>query len=388
MARKKKENERQMIDGIRKSSDLKHWEAAVFTGQYKDPERKIPIYEWVYGDTEKEVREKRDALRYKIKNKDYVISRDTTLGEYLDEWIELHKANIAETTYELYKMYIKKHIKPVIGNIKLQDIIPMTLKMFYGFKLQPGPDITLKNGTVKKGKALSTNTVRKFHILLREALQEAKLNSLILNNPADNVPPPAKEKYIPKIIDKENYFKLLDAVKGTYDEIYIVLAGGLGFRRGEVIGLRWEDVDFKNKTITVSQSITRFTKEITKKPKNESSFRTIAMPKYVSDILEEYKKNQKVIQLNGRICDKFKPQSYSKHFKALLEKHGLPPVRFHDLRHFNAIVMMMKGVPDKVAAETLGHSQVSTLREIYQHVIDDAKKSVANTMDEFFTARK
>lgn len=386
MARKKKENPRQMVDGVRRAKDLIHWEAAVFTGQYD--EKGKPIYKWEYADSEKEARAKRDESKYKIKNNIFVNPTDITLGEYLDEWIELHKANIAETTYELYKLYIRKHIKPIIGNIKLQSIIPMTLKMFYAKKLQPGPDITLKDGSMKKGKALSSNTVRKFHILLREALQEAKLNSLILNNPADNVPPPVVEKYKPKIIDKENYFKLLDAVKGTYDEIYIILAGGLGLRRGEVIGLRWEDVDFKNGTITISQSITRFTKEVTKKPKNESSFRTIVMPKYVSDILEEYKKSQKIIHLNGRICDKYKPQSYSKHFKALLEKHGLPPVRFHDLRHFNAIIMMMKGVPDKVAAETLGHAQVSTLREIYQHVIDDAKKSVANTMDEFFSARK
>jgi integrase len=386
MARKKKENERQMIDGVRRSKDLIHWEAAVFTGQYND--KGNPVYEWVYGDTEKEVKGKRDDLRYRIKNSGYVMSSDTRLGEYLDEWLETHKPNIAETTYELYKMYIRKHIKPEIGNVKLQDVLPMTLKKFYAIKQRPGPDVTLKDGTVKKGKALSGNTVRKLHSLLHTSLQEAKINCLILNSPAENVPTPTYTKFTPKILETENFFKLIDAVKGTYDEVYIILAGGLGMRRGEVIGLRWEDIDFKKGTITISQSITRFTKEVIKEPKNASSFRTIAMPKYVSDTLEEYKKSQKVVQFKGRICDKFKPQSYSKHFRVLLEKNGLPPVRYHDLRHFNAIIMMMKGVPDKVAADILGHAQVTTLRKTYQHVIDEARTSAANTMDDFFTARK
>lgn len=386
MARVKKEEPRQMVDGVRRAKDLIHWEARVFTGRYNA--KGNPIYEWVYGDSEKEVKEKRDVLKYKIKNNLYVKPTEVTLGEYLDEWIELHKANIAETTYDLYKMYIKKHIKPKIGDIKLSAILPMTLQKFYNEKLQPGPDIVLKNGTVKKGKALKNKTVRKFHILLREALENAKLNNLILNNPADNVQPPKSEKFVPQIMKEDDYFKLLEAVAGTYDEVYILLAGGLGLRRGEVLGLRWCDVDFKNKIITINQSITRFTKEVVKMPKNESSMRTIAVPQHILDALEEYKRNKKVIQLDGRICDQHKPQSYSKHFKALLEKHNLPPVRFHDLRHFNAIIMMMKGIPDKVAAETLGHAQVSTLREIYQHVLDDAKRSVANTMDEFFAARK
>jgi integrase len=386
MARKKKDNPRQMIDGVRRAKDLIHWEAAVFTGQYD--EKGKPKYKWEYADSEKEAKAKRDESKYKIKNNIFVDSTDITLGEYLDEWIELYKLNIAETTYELYKKYIDVHIKPVIGDIKLQKIIPMTLKMFYKNRMETSREVKTKKGLVNKFAPLKANSIRKLHSLLHNALREAQVNNLILNNPADNVEPPKYEKFVPNILEPENYFKLCDAVVGTYDEIFITLAGGLGLRRGEVIGLRWEDVDFKNKTLSISQSITRFTKEVTKKPKNESSFRTIAAPKYILDILEEYKKNQKVIQLNGRICDKFKPQSYSQHFKTLLEKFNLPPVRYHDLRHFAAIVMMIKGIPDKVAAEILGHSQVTTLRKTYQHVIDESRTSAANTMDEFFTARK
>lgn len=386
MARKKKENPRQMVDGVRRAKDLIHWEGRVFTKQYDA--KGYPIYDWVYGDTEKEVKEKRNELKYKIDNNLYVSPSSTTLGEYLDEWIELYKLNIAETTYDLYRMYIDVHIKPVIGHIKLQKIIPMTLKSFYKNRMETPREVKTKKGQINKYPPLGANSIHKLHSMLHNALNEAVSNNLIPANPADKVTLPEPIKFVPEVVEPENYFKLLDEVAGTYDEVFIVLAGGLGLRRSEVIGIRWKDVDFKEKKITISQAITRFTKEVTKKPKNNSSIRTLPMPQYISDILEEYKKNQKIIQLDGRICNKFKPQSYSQHFKALLEKHKLPAVRFHDLRHFAAIVMMIKGVPDKVAADILGHSQVTTLRKTYQHVLDESRRSVANTLDEFFTARK
>jgi integrase len=386
MARIKRENPRQMIDGIRRTKDLKKWEVQVPTGQFNvngNSKQK-----WVTVDgTENDARYFRAELMYKIKNNLYINPKDVTLMQFLEEWLELHKSNIAETTYELYKMYLRVHINPLIGSYKLSKIIPMTLDKFYMDKLKPGQDKRTKTGKLIKGKTLKGKTVRKFHTLLREAFEYARKNQLITSNPADNANPPQEEKYMPTILAAESFFQLLDAVKGTYDEIYILLAGGLGLRRGEVIGLKWGDIDEKNKTLTIRRSIVHYNKDLEKSPKNNTSFRTIAVPDYILESLKNYKDKQKILKFDGRICDKYKPQSYSKHFSALLEKLQIPSVRFHDLRHFKAIIMMTNGVPDKVAAEILGHAQVATLREIYQHVLDDMKRKEANLMNDFFTSR-
>lgn len=375
MARTKKDNPRQMVDGIRRTVDLKRWEAAVFTGEYD--EKGKPVYEWITGDTRKEVAKLRDEIKNQINYGMYVRPSDMTLGEYLLDWLEDYKTNIESTTYELYKIYITKHINPEIGRVRLQDVIPMTLRKFYNKKLE----------------TQSSNTVRKYHSLLHNALSSAVDDKLIRENPAKDllkkINALKKTKYKPVVVlSKEDFFKLLDAVEGTYDEIYIILGGCLGLRRGEVLGLRWRDVDFKNKTITISQTFTRFSKNIIKDPKTESSRRTIKAPSYVMDALEAYRKRQKIINLDNRICWEYLPQSYSHHFRALTQKLGLPNVRFHDLRHFAAVMLLLKGVPDKVAAEMLGHSQVATLREIYQHVIDEMKDQAANAIDEVMAQNK
>lgn len=369
MARPKKDNPRKMTNGIRRTADLKRWEAAVSTGE-KDKDGK-PVYEWITGETRKEVEILRDEIKNKVNHGRYISPSQYTLGEFMDEWIEVYKTNIDDNTYELYKMYIRKHIKPSIGHIPLQDIIPMTLQKFYNEKL----------------KKQSPNTVRKYHSLLRNSLNSAKINRLIIDNPAVDVTPPKKVKFVPNVLAKEDFFKLLDAVKGTYDEIYIVLGGCLGLRRGEVIGLRWGDVNFKNKTITINRTVTRFVKEREKDPKNESSQRTIKAPQFVIDTLEEYKKNQKVISMTNRICSEYKPQSYSHHFKKLTSDLGITGIRYHDLRHFAAVILLLKGVPDKVVAGMLGHAQVTTLRETYQHIIDEMKTQAADVMDNFMESR-
>lgn len=386
MAKIKREHPRQMINGVRRTKDLKKWEVQVPSGQLN--KNGNPAQKWVTVDgTEKDAQEYRAELLYKIKHNLYVNPTEATLEEYLYEYLDLHKPNIEETTYELYKMYIRVHISPVIGPYKLNKILPMTLKMFYKNRMETWREVKTKKGQINKYKPLSSNSIRKLHSFLHGAFNEAVLNNLILTNPTDKVEAPKKVKYIPQILDAENFFKLLDAVKGTYDEIYIMLAGGLGLRRGEVIGLRWKDLNEKDNTITIKQSITHFIKDVTKDPKNDSSFRTIAVPSYIMDVIHKFKTSKKVISISGQICDKYKPQAYSSHFKNLLKKHNIPVVRFHDLRHFKAIIMMSNGVPDKVAAEILGHSQVATLREIYQHVIDDMKRKEASMMNEFFQKR-
>lgn len=320
----------------------------------------------VYGKTESEVEEKLIEIEYEKKNSIYVKGSSATLESYLNEWIKIYVERKAETTAELYKMYIEKHINPEIGGLVLKKVLPFDIQKYVNKKL----------------KDLSPNTVNKLFVLLNRAFSDAVKNQLLKSNPCDGVDRVYKKKYKPRVCTESDILKLLDLARGTFDEICIVLAAFIGLRRGEVFGLRWEDIDFKNKKISIKKTKVRWNKYIEKEPKNESSCRTIKVPEFVIVLLENYRNGKKV--LTQYACDEYKPQSYSKHFKKLLEDNKLPAIRFHDLRHYNATMMLRYGVADKVAAGRLGHAQVSTTREIYQHVLEDMDTNAANIIDEVY----
>lgn len=321
---------------------------------------------YIYGKSYTEVEEKQIELLYDLQNSLYVKGAKTKFGVYLDEWVNNYTENKSETTAELYKMYAEKHVKPLLQGYQLDKILPVHITKFCNQKLKEG---------------LSKNTVGKLFAFLNRAFKDAVRNRIIKYNPCDGAERPKKEKFTPEIYTEEQMIKLLTLVRGTFDEICIVLAGYVGLRRGEIFGLKWKDIDYENCTITVTDTIVRWNKYVEKGPKNESSQRKIKAPQFVIELLQEYRKNN----INSiRVCEEFKPDSYSKHFKNLLIKHNLPQIRFHDLRHFNATIMLRYGVPDKVASKRLGHSQVSTTREIYQHVVADMDIEAANILEKSY----
>lgn len=324
---------------------------------------------YVYGDSKKETTRKLNDLIYKIENNLYKDSDNTTFASLLIEWHKIHSPKIAETTKALYNMYIEKHIVPEIGHIKLKDLKPNTLDKFYNKKLE----------------TLSPNTVIKFHKLIHVALNYAVRNDLMATNISDNVSLPKAKKYKPKIYDEESFHKLLTYVEGTFDEIPILLAGVVGLRRGEIFGLRWRDIDFKRNTLAIEETNVRWDKYIIKDPKSEASNRVLKVPSFVIQVLKNYLDSLTVIP--ERVCEKYRPDAYTKRFKKLLIKHDLPIVRLHDLRHYNAVIMLKYNISDKVASERLGHSQ-AVLRSTYQHVLKDMHQEAADTIESAFLAVK
>lgn len=340
----------------------KRWVAIVYLG--RDPVTGKKKQKWIYGDSQREVTKKANELEYKLNNNLYTNPTKITVGEYLDEWFSVYKKTLAETTQSLYQMYINVHIKPALGKIRLQKLLPLQVQSFYNDKLQ-----------TQKG-----TTVYKYHVLLNRAMEDAVVNKIILDNPCKYTTiPNRKSKYKPTVYDPENLNKLLDIVYDTVDEKPIILAAGAGLRRGEVFGVRWENVDFENKTITIENTIVRFDKYVEKDPKSETSLRTFTVPQIVLDVLKRHMKKEG--RISGFICHEFKPDSYSQRFRKLLKKHGLPHIRFHDLRHYHATLMLRSGVPDKVASKRLGHSSVTVTREIYQHVLEDMDQEAASKID-------
>lgn len=324
---------------------------------------------YVYGDSKKETNRKLNDLIYKIENNLFKNSDNTTFGSLLIEWHKIHSPKLAETTKALYNMYIEKHIIPEIGHVKLKNLKPNTLDKFYNKKLE----------------TLSPNTVIKLHKLIHVALNYAVKNDIIAINISDNVSLPKQKKYKPQIYDEKNFRNLLVAVEGTFDEIPILLAGVVGLRRGEIFGLRWRDINFKNNTIAIVETNVRWDKYIIKDPKSESSNRVLKVPKFLLQVLKNYLETLPIIP--ERVCEKYKPDAYTKRFKNLLEKYALPKTRLHDLRHYNAVIMLKYNIPDKVASERLGHSQ-TILRSTYQHVLKDMHQEAADTIENVFLQLK
>jgi len=317
---------------------------------------------------QKELWSKINALLLEIENGTYLEESNATLKDYLKNWHEIYAAKLAQTTQELYKLYTEKHIIPELGKIKIKEIRPMHIQEFYN----------------KKSETLSDNTLGKIHTFLNKVLNDAYKDSLIKTNPCSRVDKPRVKRYKPTLPTEQQFFKLLEIVRGTFDEVCILLAGICGLRRGEVFGLRLRDVDFKESKISIVETMVRFNgKWIIKAPKNETSQRTIRVPRFVVEVINTYLTNLKVIP--ERICGKYKPDSYSKHFKKLCEDNGIPDVRYHDLRHFNATLMLKYGIPDKIASSRLGHSQVQTTKEIYQHMTQDMDIMAAEIIEGVFT---
>ncbi|MFV0343950.1 MAG: tyrosine-type recombinase/integrase [Anaerocolumna sp.] len=379
----KKKKEREIGKSVYQMKDGK-WAGAADMPREKGEKRVRKVF---YGNTKNEARYKLEEFVFQYENGDYIPLRKDTLISFLNEYYNVSKSKWQKTTQELYRMYIDVHFEPYFGQVKLIDIKPITLDKFYNVRMNESRKV--KIGTDKDGKDIykivppvSTNTVLKLNSFLKSAFGYALKNDFIKKNPAENVNLSSKKRYKPTVLKEEQFKTLLEKVKGTDEEIPIILGAGCGLRRGEIFGLCWGDVDFKDKTIKIERTEVRFASDVQKKPKNESSIRKIKIPDYVIKKLEEYK--PKNIKDNAKIITKWKPRSFSDRFKNILEDNGLSGIRFHDLRHFNAIIMLKYGVSDKVAAERLGHAQVSTLKNIYQHVLEEMDESAATEISNIF----
>lgn len=363
-----------MKGSVYKRSDGK-WVGAVDLGKDVFGKRKRKV---VYGNTKKEVEDKVNTLNFEIKTGSYIEPNKDTFISFLNDYYDVNKTKWEDTTKKLYKMYIDIHFEPYFKQMKLTDIKPMELDKFYNYKLT---FIDVKNN---KTQAMSPNTVRKLNTFLKAAFNYAVANNLVQNNPATRVVLPKKTDFKPTVYNEDQFLSLLDAVSGTDDEIPILLGAGCGLRRGEIFGLSWKNVDFKNKTLTIENTCVRFSEYTEKKPKTESSKRTITLPDYVVDALRLYKIKSKHSLLDDKVVYKWKPNAYSERFVKLLKKHGLERIRLHDLRHYNAVIMMKRGIPDKVAADRLGHSTITTLRNVYQHVLKDMDQTAAVEINDMF----
>lgn len=315
-------------------------------------------------------------LEHEMREGSYVEPSSITLREFLESWIESYKANIAPNTERGYRVNIK-HICSILGNKPLQKIIPVDIEAAYR----------------QLGENLSGTSLLYIHRTLSRALSQAEKQRLINRNPCDFVETPKKNKnFEAKFVHPDDIGKYLDAFKGHYLYPAVCLAMFCGLRRGEVLGLQWNDIDWKNNAIIVRHNMTDDGPFIPK----SGEIRAVPLTEAMAGILKNHRKRQQCFM--EKLWDEYyrsdyvvtyddgtliKPRVLSKNFAFVLKKAGLDPVRFHDLRHTAASLMLHEGVELKTVSEILGHSSISITADIYGHVIEEKKKQAAQKLDKY-----
>ena len=305
----------------------------------------------------------------------------------MDEWLARKKRSLRRDTYEAYACNYYHHIKPYFEPKKLRlcDVTPRVIQRYVDAKETSGQ---------------SPSSVRKHLVILNGVFNDAvKLGELSVN-PCAKITPSRCEKFVGTAYNAEEARQLLAAIEGDPVEPAVYLGLYLGLRRSEVAGLRWMDVDFENDQVHIRNTIVRFsTISEQEKTKSKASKRDLFLPSGLKDYLLKLQKKQKenhnflglMFSEESHVCQwqdgrPYQPDYISTRFRELLERRGLPKIRFHDLRHTAGSLLINQGQSVKQVQEFLGHEQVSTTLDIYTHLTRESKKDTAVAMDSLLSA--
>ena len=324
-----------------------------------------------------------------VQNDLVIDGKSLKFSEFVDVWKrDYGSKELAPTTYKRYCRMLETRILPYFGHFYINKIRPTDIMKFYDL-LEKDTQLVRKKGNngSKTKKPLSGKTILEHHRLLRAMLHRAVYWQLIVSNPAERVQPPRAKKPKRRSYDDEQTKILLEnleklTVEDTKYKVAIILTIFTGVRLGELMGLEWQDVDFRNGIISINRS-SQYLSDMgvfTKVPKTESSIREIAIPEFIISLLEEYKlwyEEQKslygelwtnsdrlFVQADGKPMH---PSSISKWFVKYVGTIGLPVINFHGLRHTNASLLVAQNVDIAVVSARLGHAQISTTLDFYVH---------------------
>ena len=363
---------------IRKRKDGR-WEGRYTAGH--DPATGKQIFKSVLGKTQAEVKEKLKKALVEAGQIDFTKSGKYTVGTWMDEWFEnVAKINVRPSSHQTYRGYIDNHIKPNIGNIPLEKLTTMDLQKLYRTLLTKGRVERIEAENQPSG--LSAKTVRNINQVISSALDLAVAQKIIPSNPTDACELPKVEHREMQTIPEEQLQAFLAEAKatGVYEMYYIELATGL--RRGELLGLKWQDIDWKNGIIRVRRQIARVDGRIVEAPlKTKNSYRTVTISPQAIEVLKQQKaKTHDQYVFPSPNGGPISPDSVNNMLKRVLARAGIPEVRFHDLRHTFATIALQNGVDIKTVSGMLGHFSAGFTLDTYAHVTTAAQKEAAQTM--------
>jgi len=354
-----------------------------YRGAYVGPDGKR---RYVSAKSKEDARRKLRAARADSDRGLLFDAENLKVGEYLDSWLtDSVRDTVRQRTFERYESIVRVHIKPSLGRVKLGALTPNHVRRLYRQKLDSG---------------LAPRTVNYIHTTLHKALKDAVSDALIPRNAA-GVKAPRPE--IPEIhpLSPDQARKLIATARETGDrfEALYVLALHCGLREGELLGLKWDDIDLSDATATLqvrrTLSQTRERGHIFEKPKNGKG-RSVKCSHKATEALKRHRAHQNEERLgmgtlwqdNNLVFPTLTGTTMSgtnllgRHFKPLLKRAGLPPIRLHDLRHTCATILLMAGKHPKYVQELLGHASISITLDTYSHVIEGMDGGLADAMDE------
>lgn len=366
-------------DGMMRKVD-NYWEGRIIVGHNNDG---TPIFRYIYGQTQKDLTEKMHRKHIEYSGIELTEKSNMTLSEWCDIWCEKYANGIFKpTTVDGYKREIEYYIKPNLGNKKISAITPNDIQKMYT-KLKKSGRI---NYDEKLGYGLSDATITRLHGTMHKILGDAVAERVIHKNPTIGTNPPKRKSKEMKVLNAEELEKFIEAIKKdpVWSEFfYIEITTGL--RLGENCGLKWTDLNEKEKSLTIRRNISFLNGEyIESTPKTESGIRKVYLTDYAFDMLQ--KKKQKstsewIFENPTNPLLPVAPHSAYNRFKVILKNEGLPNIRFHDLRHTFATHAMDSGVDPKTLSETLGHTNASFTLDTYTHVTPEMKEEAAEIME-------
>jgi integrase len=354
------------------------WVARLHLGYERGRRRRKHLY----AHTRREALDKLDRARHDRKlGLGFSGNERQTVAQFLDRWlIDAARPSVRPRTYATYESYVRVHLIPAIGSVPLQKLGPADVQRLLNAKLDAG---------------LAPRTVLHIRAVLRHALNQAVRWGILLRNAASLVDCPRVPAYEVRAMSPEEARLLLKAVHGDRLESAYVLALGVGLRQGELLGLEWDDVDLDAATLQVRQTLQRIEGKLRiVEPKTRRSRRVVLLPRFVIAALRAHRARQleerhwagsrwheNRFVFTSTIGTPLDGTNVTHRLHVLLDRAGIPRIRFHDLRHACATLLVGQGVHMRVVMETLGHSQIGLTMNTYAHVLPSLQQDAADRME-------
>lgn len=344
------------------------------------------IYGTVRG-TKKQAEHHMRELMAELENNTYIRRSNITVKEWMETWQELYLKDKSESTIAGYEKQIKSYIIPQFGDMLLQELTTLEIQKWVNGLYDCSP--------VSK-KPMKPKTVRNIFLNLQAACHKAVVLELLKKSPCENVVLRSCDSRVVNPYNTDEVNKFVEALKGTKLEIPMLIDLSLGLRRGELLALQWNDIDFEKNKVHIRHNLVldKNRQLIVKKPKSKSGDRVISLSPKLTAILKQAKVKYLENKLrhgndyednNLVVCHQdgtpYNPDSFSSMFRRFIKKNNLRQIRLHDIRHTNCTQLLMNGVDMKTMQERLGHSDYSITANTYSHVLSEVDKHASEVAD-------
>ena len=363
-----------------------NWYAVLSTRDPQTGKRKVRFISLPNAHGKRDAQQALARIVTEINSGTYAEPDKTTLAQFLERWLAHIKTQVTPRTYGGYAQRVRNNIIPPLGATRLIKLLPEQISEAYSK--------ALTSGRCDGKGGLSPQTVKHIHVVLKQALAQARVWRAISHNPADLVKPPKLDRGEMRTVNTDQTAAMIEAARGTPIFVPILFGVLCGMRRGEICALRWRSIDLDAGQLSVVASAEQGRGGMREKEPKSGKGRLIALPPMLVAELRRHRMQQAewLLRLGVRLTDDHYvclredgesvwPSSLTRAFRTFMRRHKLPQIRFHDLRHSHATHLLAANVHPKIAQERLGHSNVSITLNTYSHVVPGMQQEAAAKVD-------